>query len=339
MPVVTASGMGAVNAALLASDALPASTKALVRFWASLRPAAVHEPRSLWGLVGQLVRHAPSARQSLLDPSPLRARLADRLGVTDATAPLPGVADARQAERLDALALTATRYATLQTVTWTQGQALDPWPHARRQARATTLTLDHVMAAAALPLLYPAVDVEGGWHGAGVGMLRPLAPALRLGARRLLVVSTRAEASEREPEASGSYPSPLQVASILSNTLLLDTVAADAAMLRRLDRLGQQVDAADREGLAPTGVFVLRPSVPLTDVARATRPDVGQTLGAVLRYLHAEGDALPDLLSLLLYDPAYLRRLLLLGYADARNQHDRLAAFFEGAGLDASPGA
>jgi NTE family protein len=129
------------------------------------------------------------------------------------------------------------------------------------------------------------------------------------------------------------------VASILSNTLLLDTVAADAAMLRRLDRLGQQVDAADREGLAPTGVFVLRPSVPLTDVARATRPDVGQTLGAVLRYLHAEGDALPDLLSLLLYDPAYLRRLLLLGYADARNQHDRLAAFFEGAGLDASPGA
>lgn len=30
---------------------------------------------------------------------------------------------------------------------------------------------------------------------------------------------------------------------------------------------------------------------------------------------------------MLLYAPPYLRRLLLIGYADARQQHDRIAVF------------
>ena len=84
---------------------------------------------------------------------------------------------------------------------------------------------------------------------------------------------------------------------------------------------------ADRPGIEPTDVLVLRPSVSLTTVANSLDVDLGDTLGTVLQYLHGRSEHLPDLLSMLLYAPPYLRRLLLIGYADARQQHDRIAAF------------
>jgi len=326
-PVVTASGTGALNAAILAGSGRSwrEATRGVVEAWSAFHPERAFEPRSLWDLVAQLVRHAPSPKQSLLDPNPLREHLTDRLPTGEAGV-LTGLRQSLDEGWLEGVAVTTTHYASLSTVTWAQGAVLDDWAHGRRTARQTALTVDHLMAALALALLYPAVDIEGEWHGAGVGMLHPLSPALHLGADKVLAISTRAETVET-PEAEESYPSPLQVASILSNTLLLDTLDADAAAMRRIDRLARQIPPEKREGLAPTDVLVLRPSVDLTAVAERLDVEVGATLGTVLQYLHGEGTRLPDLLSKRLFAPAYLRRLLLLGYTDARRQHDRIAEF------------
>jgi NTE family protein len=325
IPVVTASGMGAANAALLAGAARPwpEATQAVGELWAALRPDRVFEPQSLWDLVGQLVRHAPSTRQSLLDPAPLRIQLAERLP-TEPDGTLSGVQRTLDDGWLEAVALTTVHYARLSTVTWAQGRPLDGWPHERRTARAASLTVDHAMASMALALLYPAVAIGKEWHGAGVGMLHPLAPALQLGTDRILAVSTRPETEETVGAEEESYPSPLQIASILSNTLLEDTVGADAASLTRISRLTQKLPPEERDGLTPAEVCVLRPSVDLTAVAEGLDVEVGAALGTVLQYLHGEGTRLPDLLSMLLYEPTYLRRLLLIGYTDAERQHDRI---------------
>ena len=326
LPIVTASGIGAVNAAFLTGQARPwrEATQAVGTLWSRLRPDRVFEPQSLWDLVGQLVRHAPSTKQSLLDPAPLRQQLTDRLP-TEADGTLSGVQDALEEGWLEAVAVTTTHYASLTTVTWTQGQSLEGWPQARRSARTTALTIDHAMAAGALALLYPAVSIQDEWHGAGAGMLHPLSPALRLGGDRILAVSTRPETEERTGAEEESYPSPLQIASILSNTLFEDTVDADAASLDRINRLARKLSPDEREGLDPVDVFVLRPSVDLTAVAEGLDVGVGASLGAVLQYLHGEETRLPDLSSMLLYEPEYLRRLLLIGYTDAQNQHGRIA--------------
>jgi NTE family protein len=324
-PIVTASGTGALNAALLAGRAepWPRATREGVEAWTALRPDRVVEPRPLWDLLAQLVRHAPSPKQSLLDPAPLRRQLADRLPVgPDGT--LSGVRRTVADGWLEAMAVTTTHYGSLRTVTWTQGRALDGWSHGRRGARTDPLTIDHVMAAQALVLLYPAVSIDGEWHGAGVGMLHPLSPALRLGADRILALSTRPATVESPEAEEEAYPSPLQAASVLSNTLLEDTIAADAATLGRINRLVRPRPPDEREGLDPAEVLVLRPSVDLTTVAEGIDVEVDAALGTVLRYLHGEGTHLPDLLSMLLYEPAYLRRLLLLGYVDAQREHDRI---------------
>mgnify|MGYP000459246740 CR=1 FL=1 len=181
------------------------------------------------------------------------------------------------------------------------------------------------MAAGALALLYPAVAVGDEWHGAGAGMLHPLSPALRLGADRILAVSTRPETKEADASEAESYPSPLQIASILSNTLLEDTVDADAASLDRINQLAQKLSPEEREGFDPADVLVLRPSVDLTAVAEGLDVEIATSLGPVLQYLHGEETRLPDLSSMMLYAPEYLRRLLLIGYTDAQNRHDRIA--------------
>ena len=66
------------------------------------------------------------------------------------------------------------------------------------------ITVEHIMASAALPLFFPAVRIENGWYGdGGVRLTAPLSPALHLGARRVLAISTRYDRSGREACANG----------------------------------------------------------------------------------------------------------------------------------------
>jgi NTE family protein len=341
---VTGVGMGSVNAAIWCGggNSPEAATDQLVRFWDEMTPSDVFEARSIWDLVTQIMHRTPSENQSLLDLTPLRRTLTRILSPAD-DGTLPRLAARLDTRRLRALALTTSRYATGETVTWVQAEdaspEIDDWEHGRRRAEAIDVTLDHVLASASLALLFPAVQIGGAWHGAGVGMLHPLAPAVRLGADRLLVVSTRPDASpDNAPATDASttdapapdpYPSPLQIASLLSNTLLLDAPEQDAVTAERIDDLVRRLPPDDRP-LSPADVCVLRPSTDLTALAEDLNLDIGDRLGATLRYLHAEDSGLPDLLSILLYAPEFVRRCLLLGYTDAETQAERIERVLTG---------
>lgn len=351
---VTGVGMGSVNAALWCGGGVSpeAATEQLVRFWDEMTPSDVFEARSIWDLVTQIMHRTPSENQSLLDLAPLRRTLTRILSPAD-DGTLPRLATRLDTRRLRALALTTSRYATGETVTWVQAEdahsGIDDWEHGRRRAEAVDVTLDHVLASASLALLFPAVQIGRAWHGAGVGMLHPLAPAVRLGADRLLVVSTRPEASPDSAQTTDAqttdasttdasttdapapdpYPSPLQIASLLSNTLLLDAPEQDAVTAERIDDLVRRLPPDDRP-LSPADVCVVRPSTDLTDLAEDLNLDIGDRLGATLRYLHAEDSGLPDLLSILLYAPEFVRRCLLLGYTDAEAQADRIERVLNG---------
>ncbi|MGB1779458.1 MAG: patatin-like phospholipase family protein, partial [Longimicrobiales bacterium] len=77
-------------------------------------------------------------------------------------------------------------------MTWLQGRDVATWERPQRVTRPTTITVDHIMASAALPLLFPAIQIERDWYGdGGVRLTAPLSPALHLGARRILAISNR----------------------------------------------------------------------------------------------------------------------------------------------------
>jgi NTE family protein len=333
IPLMTGVSAGSINAAHLAADPapLPERTARLTSYWEALTMDDVFTPRSLWTLGRSLIRGTPSAKQTLLDTSPLRRYLDQRLP-TDADGCLTGVADNLDADRLEGLAISTSNYATLQTVTWIQGCSMEDWERPNRLGRRTELSLDHVMASTALPMVFPAVRLGDAWYGdGGLRMLDPLAPAIHMGADRLFVVSTRYERSRQEARRAGrtaAYPSLFQMAGILANVLMLDVLEHDAAVLRRINRLVRRLDAGQRGRLRPIDLLILRPSVDLGALADEYRLDVGGAMGALLSAVQWRDDPQSDWLSMLLFEPAYLQRLLEIGYDDARRQHHRIEAFF-----------
>lgn len=332
LPIMTGVSAGSINAAHLAADPGPwnARTERLTTYWKELTTRDVYRPRSLWTIARSLMWGRPSPKQTLLDTAPLRAYLKQRLP-TDEKDRLTGVAQNLDAGRIEALAISTSNYATLQTVTWVQGCAIEVWERPNRAGRPAVLSLDHVMASTALPMIFPAVRLADAWYGdGGLRMLDPLAPAIHLGADRLFVISTRYERSRREAVRTQqtAYPSLFQMAGILANVLMLDVLEHDAAVLRRINRLVRRLPSREHGRLRPIDLLVLRPSVDLGAVAADYELKMDGALGTLLSAVQWRDDPQPDWVSMLLFDPDYLHRLLEIGYNDAKRQHDRIAAFF-----------
>lgn len=212
--VLTGESAGAINAAFLAAHPGPLAEAIddLARLWAGLTPDKVFRVdaptllrnglRWLLRLVSGGSRLAPEVR-ALLDTAPLRELLAHSLGASE----ILGIGRNLERGRLSAVALTTIDYATGRTVTWVQSRSAVTWVRPLRASVPAILGLDHVMASAALPLLFPAVRLGGSWHGdGGVRLHAPLSPAIHLGADRILAVSTRYQGPDTD--ATVPVPSP-----------------------------------------------------------------------------------------------------------------------------------
>jgi NTE family protein len=243
---------------------------------------------------------------------------------------IPGNAANLRDGRLEALALTATSYTTGRSVTFVQGPAIPGWDRGNRRSRAARIRVDHVLASSALPFLFPAVAVGDAWYGdGGMRLTAPFSPAIHLGADRILAISTRHPPTERELEehVSLGYPSAARVAGVVMNSIFLDQFDGDALRLERINRLIEDIREEDRDGLRPVRLLVLRPSRDLGVLANDFEPRQPRTLRFLTRGLGTRKLRSNDLLSLIMFQPDYLARLVDLGEADAEARHDELAAF------------
>jgi NTE family protein len=193
--------------------------------------------------------------------------------------------------------------------------------------------VDHVMASAAIPLLFPAVKIGTSWHGDGsVRQAAPLSPALRLGARRLLVISTVREPSQhpRESATEDPYPSLARIVGVTLNSLLYGHTEYDAEQLRRITGLLRANPEGRSSGLEPVELFVMRPSADLGQVAAEYEHKLPRALRYLTRGLGTRDANSTDLLSTLLFDAAYTERLVECGWRDADGQIDALVQFAAG---------
>src|SRR5437763_7154541 len=335
-PIVTGVSAGAINAVYLAAHPGPLATAvaALRAQWSRLVVERVYRIRA-----GRLARGlllgtahtalgrggAAAAVHGLVDMSPLREFLGANIDFTQLAANIA-------ARRLRAAALSTTSYATGETVTFVHGPPDVPtWRRALRYAVATQLTLDHVMASAALPILFPAVRLGDAFYGDGsVRQTAPLAPAIHLGARAILVVTHR---SEPELAASpvptlGDYPTLAEVIGLLLHAIFLDALEADAERIERINRTLARVPAgAAPEGLRPVSLLMLRPSRDLGALAAGSGAKLPPAVRWVVRRMGGHRTTAVDFLSYLLFDPAYTTALIELGYADGRAEWPRIEQF------------
>src|SRR4051812_22043580 len=250
-PILAGISAGAVNTVHLAAHqgGLRKSADDLIDLWLALRPELVYDVRSAplmwngfkWGtrlLSGGFGRGREPMR-GMVETNPLRKYLENVLErAPDGT--LPGIQRNVDRGRLKAVALSATSYSTGQCVTWIEGRNIELWQRPQRRTEPARLTVEHVMASSALPMLFPAVKVGDEWYGdGGVRLTAPLSPSLHLGASRILTISTKYQKTHAEastPTTAG-YPPPAQVLGTLYNAVFLDLVDEDIMRLRKVNQL------------------------------------------------------------------------------------------------------
>lgn len=343
IPYITGVSAGAINAAHLASHhgSFCQAVRELCQLWGRLRVEDVFRvgPVSLgsialrWGL--RLIsggRGPVPEVLGLVDTQPLRRFLEEALHAVDGE--LTGIRYNLETGHLRAVALSTSSYSTGQSVTWVQGSEIREWERPLRRSENTTLTVEHVMASAALPLFFPAVRLGDGWYGdGGIRLAAPLSPALHLGARRILAISTRYGRSRAEadrPSVTG-YPPPAQIAGVLMNSVFLDLLDQDAMRLERLNTVLEKLPEEEREGLRTVRLMTLRPSTDLGRLAGRYEPQLPGVFRFLTRGLGTRETESPDFLSLVLFQPDYLTALMECGEADATAREDEIRAFMEGA--------
>lgn len=335
--IITGVSAGAINAAFIAGHQQSGSVVLddLSALWRELTVDQVFDTklgalglssvRWLWRL-GSGARRVARPR-SLFDTRPLRDFLGSALDVE-------GIDRNVETGRLRALALTATRYSTGQTITFVHGrEGIPTWERSRRCATRARITVEHVMASSALPLIFPAVQVEDEYYGDGsIRQAAPLAPAVHLGADRLLAIATRYDATLEEvrQRATATYPAPARIVGLLFNTIFLDTLEQDAERLQRLNDVMQALPFGipNPAGLRPIRLHVIRPSRDLGLLAARHKSRLPRSVRLMLRGLGATRVQGADLVSYLVFEEPYISELVELGYDDANARWDELERFF-----------
>lgn len=336
-PILTGVSAGAINTAFLAAHPgpLPEAVAALRESWGHLTTDTVFRApaRSLtaaalrWAfytLLGQ--RRGPTAVRGILDTAPLRAFLTRHVD--------PAAIEANLTEgRLRAVALTATSLASGRGVTFVQGPPDMPmWSRAMREAVRARLSVDHIMASAAIPILFPAVRLTGGFFGdGGVRQIAPLAPALHLGGRAVLAIGLRSVQRARVEEPLSTYPSAVALMGLMLETVFLNALEADAERLERINALLAAVPpgSAAPDGLRPVQLMLMRPSRDLGALALEHMKRLPWHLRWLVRRMGGERADAADFMSYLLFEPPYTSRVMELGHEDAAASWPALEAFFE----------
>ena len=342
-PIITGVSAGAINAAFIAShrEDLAQATEQLAQRWSKLTTSTVMRT-DVPSLLGNAMRIAGTvatggariapATRGLVDTRPLRRFLETLVKPENIEANL-------RDGRLQALAVSATSYRTGDSITFVQGSPdTSMWDRFRRLSRADRIGVDHVLASAAIPLFFPACQVEGEYFGDGsLRQPYPLAPAVHLGADRLLAVSSRyaspAQADDAEP---GPYPSTARILGLMLNSIFLDQLDADAERLERVNELLQRVDPKQRWRIPEREVelLVLRPSRDIGRMAALYEHKLPRALRHLVRGLGTRRGSGSDLLSYLLFVPEFLSDLIELGERDAEMNRARINRFIEGCAPD-----
>ncbi len=334
-PVICGTSAGAINAAVLASHAheFDVGIERLDHFWRSMHCERIYRTDA-WTvfrsgmrfaitlLSGGLIKTNPKA---FLDNSPLRSFLQKNLE-------LEGIQRALDEDALRAVAVTASGYASASAISYFQaGAGMEDWQRERRKGVSTLINVSHLLASAALPIIFPAERIGNEYFGdGGMRMVAPLSPAIHLGAQRILIIGTRDEKPDLPPEVPMEYPSAGEIGGYLMDTIFMDRLNADLARLRRINKTLSLVPEERRidAGLIEIDSLVIRPSKDLRYVTREHVGDIPPSVQLLLRTLGGWGRDW-RMASYLLFESGYCSELIDLGYQDGLNSEAEIRQFFQ----------
>lgn len=332
-PVVTGTSAGSLNAGMIASRSSNFSDgmQRLLGMWENLhmdmvvrtdaKTTAKIGAKWIWSFAsGGMGQSQP---KSVLDNTPLRSLIENHIN-------LARMRQCIQTGHLRALGVTASSYTRGASLTYFEGdESIRDWERTRRFGVQERLRIDHFMASIAIPAVFPAVNLNNQYHGDGsMRESAPLSPALHLGANKLLIISVRNPPEKVQPLRAPVYPNLGQIAGYIFDTLFIDRLDAD---LERLDRINFALTETRKPSfqhkdalLRPIEFLVISPSVDIRDVVAKHIRAFPRSIKVLLSGLGAMTKEGRPLTSYLLFDSAFARELIELGYKDGLAQRDKL---------------
>ena len=339
-PIICGTSAGAINALSIAARAGPFRLRArkLEHIWHNLHASDVYRTDVLgvatnaFRILVSLFYSGFSAGRplSLLDNSPLRQLL-------ESYVQFDYLDTAIDNGELEAIAISAMSYASGKSVTFFQAaDAIKPWNRARRRGEKIALTIDHLIASTAIPILFPAVKLDGHYFGDGaVRQLKPISPALHMGARKLFIVgvSDNAAQSDLSSEAEQS-PSVARIMSHMFNSAFIDAVESDLETLRTINRLASALPQSlkDINGITDLNAVEVMSISPSQSIDRIAEEHIDELPRSLKLFLKLTGATAKDgggsAASYLLFEPGFCQQLIELGYQDALAQESSILDFF-----------
>lgn len=335
-PVICGTSAGAVNAASLAvfAEDFGSAVENLHEVWANFRvnhvyrsdPVGLTISGSRWLAFltfGWALRQNP---RSLLDNTPLRKLLERYLDFS-------GIEHSIEAGALYAVSVTATGYLTGQSITFFQGaKDIQLWRRTQRRAARVKIGVDHLLASAAIPFVFPAIKLHREYFGDGsMRQIAPISPAIHLGAERILVIGAGFLGEDPGRRNAEAYPSFGQIAGHALATIFLDSLAADLENIERVNRMLHTLPAELVEsgtlGLRPVETLVISPSKRIELIAGEHIGSLPRTVRRLLEGIGATRGEGTMVASYLLFEHSFTRALIDLGYRDTIARREEVAAF------------
>jgi NTE family protein len=273
-----------------------------------------------------------SRANHLLESRPLKEFLESKIDFKDIQANI-------QSKIIHGLAFSVTNYATGTAISFYDGDPkIETWLRSSRIGLRTGLGLEHVLASAAIPLLFEPVKIGNSFYGdGGIRMTSPLSPAIHLGADKILAIGIRYSRSDEyvlriNQSQTMEQVSLADISGVMLNAAFLDSLEADAERLERINQtllmMPESVRKNHPQKLRTIPILCIRPSQDLGTLASEQFHLFPSMLRYMLKGLGASDLQGWDLLSYLAFDRSYTGCLLELGYQDARAMKNQILEFF-----------
>lgn len=330
--IISGVSAGAINSSKLASEieSFSNAVEKLVYLWSQLTTDRVFKSEILSvNKFASILGANQKKMDSLLDTAPLLELLNE---FCDFSKIKKNISD----NLIESLIITANDYTTGSAISFVQTNSSNlNWKDSRRLAVLAEINSHHVLASSAIPMLFPPVKI--GSHYFGDGCVRnntPCSPAIRMGADKIFVIGVRTQLSSerliRTEEAllANKPPSMVRILNALLNAVLLDSVEQDVHRIQRINQL-VNISGKDsaREGFKEIPALCISPSEDLSNIARQQAHHLPRLIRMTISALGSLDEA-SEILSYLLFEPHFCRKLIEMGYNDALNSKEQILSFF-----------